>query len=461
MPRRGNSFHKRGKMKKLIWVFVSVIFAIFPMYAYSAVVGDDVVKSWTGLASSYMVRDFCKINNPGNAVIGLEKSICTGGMVSSPNCQIGAGSAMMMLIARDINTRGAEFCTTIAYMEYDGRLHYLRFAYPGNGQQCFWMCTNGSIGSRCNPSVFSHRGKGGVCDVRPISRDVFDDVTMQKGSALGDFDRLSLSLTKTCSGDESYIAKLGRSHYEHYNVLGVVDWTAGGHGAWVQPMTISANSYGVSAWKSTTSSVVTLVCAVGYRPNEGKTDCVPIDEATCASAMLCSDWTGPTYNADTMQMEWDDGCINVLGTEGGYRFKCKDSSMAFQSASDGTCVECVTSGRNGVSPLNGTCVECAQGMIFDQDAKMNGFCATAVAYSRTDLQYGLGKTKNSNPDVSKQCWTMLTASEYLECIKNGGLNETGTSGRASGQNGTGLILYPELDMDTMTRVDPGSAVVLE
>ena len=84
-------------MKKLIWVFVLVIFAIFPMYAHSAVVGDDVVEFWTGLTRSSMVRDYCKINNPGNAVIGLEKSICTGGMVSSPNCQIGAGSAMMML----------------------------------------------------------------------------------------------------------------------------------------------------------------------------------------------------------------------------------------------------------------------------------------------------------------------------------------------------------------------------
>ena len=49
---------------------------------------------------------------------------------------------------------------------------------------------------------------------------------------------------------------------------------------------------------------------------------------------------------------------------------------------------------------------CDLGYIFDETAANSGYCAKAKEYTKTDLQYGDGRTKNTaNMPLANQCWT--------------------------------------------------------
>ena len=103
-----------------------------------------------------------------------------------------------------------------------------------------------------------------------------------------------------------------------------------------------------------------------------------------------------------------------------FEFRCKGENMAFASATDRSCVECTTSLRGGVSPVDGTCVKCDSGKVFNNKATTAAVhCGDATAYTKTDMQYGKGKTKNNNPEPENQCWTKTETDVYRECVTSG------------------------------------------
>lgn len=164
-----------------------------------------------------------------------------------------------------------------------------------------------------------------------------------------------------------------------------------------------------------------ILCNVGYKLNAGRSDCEPINADACTkgivSSKMCSGWNLSAYNKDEHVYSLEGSC---------YRYACKDSDMAFVSDTDHSCAKCVDGMRTGVHPINKTCVRCEVGKIFNENDAANNYCSVAVGLTKTDMVYGLNKTKNSNPVVSKQCWTVKDSSLYKECVKNGGAVEDTT-----------------------------------
>ena len=63
---------------------------------------------------------------------------------------------------------------------------------------------------------------------------------------------------------------------------------------------------------------------------------------------------------------------------------------------------------------------CDLGYIFDETAANSGYCAKAKEYTKTDLQYGDGRTKNTaNMSLADQCWTDPSPDRYRQCVFNG------------------------------------------
>ena len=210
----------------------------------------------------------------------------------------------------------------------------------------------------------------------------------------------------------------GVSKYqEHDVILAVKRWAPSGHGAWVQQMTVRAAREG---WKNMVSwpniypaspAQEQLVCRDGYGPNGAHTDCVPLDEVLCATAQTCSGWTDFDESIHKLIMPTGRNC---------YEFVSKEENTAFVSTTDHSCVECVSTLRSGVSPVDGTCVKCDSGMMFNKSAEtVAGLCTEAVAYTKTDMQYGKGKTKNTVTALENQCWTKVETDVYRKCVVTG------------------------------------------
>ena len=150
-----------------------------------------------------------------------------------------------------------------------------------------------------------------------------------------------------------------------------------------------------------------LVCMDGFQPNATKDDCVEINFNVCALAMTCDGWdTGFDETLHVMKKRETENC---------YEFRCVEKGYAFRSAKDRTCELCGTTSRFGASPKDGTCVECEIGKIFDENAAATGYCANTISFTKTDLQYGPGQTRNTNFEVDNQCWTKR-GPEYFECM---------------------------------------------
>ena len=156
-----------------------------------------------------------------------------------------------------------------------------------------------------------------------------------------------------------------------------------------------------------------LVCKNGYKPNANGDNCEPINRELCPEsiedmrAALCTGWTDMDENIHDFKLDATKNC---------YQFRCINNKEAFVSGADRTCAECVTSPRNGVSPVNGVCIRCDKGKIFDANAKSSGYCTDTTGYTKTDMMYGKGKTKNSVQNIDDQCWPLITPDEYKECV---------------------------------------------
>jgi hypothetical protein len=154
-----------------------------------------------------------------------------------------------------------------------------------------------------------------------------------------------------------------------------------------------------------------LLCVDGYepKPKDNPTDCGPINAAICPEVpSMCPGWT-----------EIDEGLHMVVQSAGKncFEFRCKGENQAFASTTNRSCIECPTNSRGGMSSVDGTCVKCEAGKVFNNKATSTAtHCGEAIAYTKSDMQYGKGKTKNSNLNVSQQCWTMTETDTYRKCV---------------------------------------------
>lgn len=271
-----------------------------------------------------------------------------------------------------------------------------------NSNKCAWLCETGYSGTNCLPAS---------------TTTSYCDTTQQTKTGDGKYAGLKM---KTSGGRDGMVESeiIGfeqkGSDPECDVILGVVKFMD--HGVIAAPLKACC---GRDNWKNVDSFVNSLgivgdqkiLCAPGYKPNSAQSDCEPIDADACATQNLsfCSGFERAGYDSSIHTIQEDGGCV---------KYFCSESGKAFASASSTACEECSTGVKGGSNPKNGTCVKCETGQYFDSDA---GTCKTAAAYTTIELQYGKGKTKNTNSNVATQCWTLVDPAEYAACVANGGV----------------------------------------
>ena len=316
--------------------------------------------------------------------------------------------AFHMMVALEINEHGAKFCPIqIEGKNKNKKNAWTEYAQIGDTTKCKWLCKDGWSGENCATAQSDVK----TCNTVEFKRSDYDNLKRQASGANieSSIAWFNWARDNGCGLNKSQ---------EHDSILIITRWAPGGHGAWVQPVIVRAQREG---WKNMISwpvvypragSSEVLACIDGYMPNTNRTDCVPIDPNVCAAARACSGWdTGFDEASYMFVMREGQSC---------FEYRCKGENMAFVSATDRSCIECPTSLRGGASPVDGTCVKCNSGRVFNNTAKTTSdHCGEAVAYTKTDMQYGKGQTKNSNPDPKNQCWTQTETDVYRECVKAG------------------------------------------
>lgn len=360
----------------------------------------QTLRDWGGADITY-----CLSNNAGNAVIGKNKSYCSGNFsidASKPSqCVLGDDMGRMLLLARGINENGARFCVTTVYAEHKkkGRAWTL-YSDPAEGQKCFWLCKAGHYGEECA----SETPNG--CDSTTVRRSDFDNYTMSRNTNVEDsISRFHWNAYNGCGV---------HAGQEHDMILAISNWLDSGHGAFARPFMVRARREG---WKSNKGGIdiwpvgqETLVCKNGYTANAAGTDCEPVDETACQLTNTCSGWPSGGFDRETMEMHY-------IESSNCYQYRCKDATQAFASSTSRTCTACSTTKQGAPSPADGVCIMCETGKIFDETAATSGYCVETDVYSKTDMQYGKNHTRNTQPDVDNQCWSMKETTDYINCVR--------------------------------------------
>lgn len=326
--------------------------------------------------------------------------------------------AILMMVAREINDHGARFCPTQveghnknkgkAWTEYSD-------AASGSTASCVWLCQSGWTGDRCSVPATSSVS----CDASLLKRENYSGVKRVASGAnikgsLPMFGTNAKGVAGILNASATLAACGVHKTQEHNMILAINRWLPSGHGAFVRKMVVRAERRGWKNMESTatvypaSNSADILVCKNGYQANANGSDCIEINANVCRLQQSCDGWTDYNEKLHTFVQQSNQNC---------YQFRCTETGKAFASETNrGTCVECVSGLRTGVSPTTGACVKCDVGLIFSANATSSGFCVATNSYSNVDLQYGRGRTKNSELDIDKQCWTMTDPVEYEKCV---------------------------------------------
>ena len=323
--------------------------------------------------------------------------------------------AVQLLVAMGHNDRGAKFCP----VQVEGKNKNKGNAwteYTAVGENnCLWLCLPGYTGPECATPVTTTDGV--TCDATNLDASLFADLPrVANGPNIEDqVTMFNRALGNSCGVHKSQ---------EHDEILAIRRWLPSKHGALAHRMIVRAQREG---WKDMISwaavypalqSSDVLVCMDGFQPNATKDDCVPIDPVLCCASasdpeecMLsatCPGWDKESFDSGQLKLYY-------MNSSNCYQFRCSKKGYAFRSAKDRTCELCGTTSRFGASPKDGTCIECEIGKIFDENAAATGYCANTKSFTKTDLQYGPGQTRNTNFEVDNQCWTKR-GPEYFECM---------------------------------------------
>lgn len=399
-------------MTRNLLVFLMVVLVATPALAVTGK-SHKVAALWSkwGAGAWSVCGDHALV---GTAECIGETKDCTTKKMYARNKSRTDEYAVQMMVAVDITEHGAYFCPIqIEGKNEDRGYAWTEYAMIGGITGCRWLCKDGYSGDDCSVAP----GSTAKCDTAEFRRANYDGLKRVKsGTNIEDgIAMFSWDIDDHCG--------LLRGQ-QHDVILAITRWAPGGHGAWVRHVVVRAQRErfkDMISWPSIyypVGATEILACISGYKPNAGGTDCVAINENLCAEAKSCPGWTGFEESQHTFVMPTGKNC---------FEFRCKGENMAFASATDRSCVECTTSLHSGMSPVDGTCVKCDSGKVFNNKAtSAAGHCVDAIAYTKTDMQYGKGQTKNSNPKITNQCWTKTETDVYRECVTSGAKNASGS-----------------------------------
>lgn len=264
--------------------------------------------------------------------------------------------------------------------------------------KCAWMCESGYSGPNC---------------LSQTSTPMTCDETAFNTASGGKFSGISMK-TWGSDADQKEFEVTGFNQWgsdpECDVVLGVIKFLQ--HGVVAAPVQVCC---GRDNWKSIDSFVSSvqvatgqqkLLCATGYQANATGTDCEPISADICATQNMtfCQNFSREKYDSSKHTLEESGSCV---------KYFCSEPGTAFPAVGDTSCEVCGDGVKGGANRDNGVCMICDTGQYYNEKT---GTCQTASAYSKTDMQYGDGQTKNS-VEIEKQCWLAVDPEEYNSCVK--------------------------------------------
>ena len=355
---------------------------------------------------------------------GAKEFVIAGGLrKSGPHGTHGDEWAIVAMVAEQIVEHGGLFCPyQIQCANKRKKQKAWTMYYEPVGfthDKCIWLCESGYTGTNC---------------MKRETDPTYCDKTSMHTRAGGKFTGLSV---KTYGGDDGQkenkitgFHQYGRE--EHDVVLGIVQFLE--HGVKAAPVHIGC---GRDNWKDVDSfvevidlapGVEKLLCAEGYTAADNGVDCVEINKDVCEVQDLnfCANFDKTKYNSAMHYLEtsYRENAGPFHRKLGCTKYFCTEPNTAFTSTTDTTCAPCSTGVKGGTNIENGTCVKCATGEYFDEESNK---CQSAHAYSKTEMQYGKGKTRQSNAKLNDQCWTKVVPDEYKECVESGGTQSTATN----------------------------------
>ncbi|MBQ4070388.1 MAG: hypothetical protein IJD52_03375 [Alphaproteobacteria bacterium] len=344
--------------------------------------------------------------------------------------------AVIGIIAEQIVEHGGYFCP---YQMQCGNLNrhtysWFEYYFPEgiDGSNCVWLCEKGFSGANCAPQKATLNE-----DVSPLSMSFPREIALKKNEADGIYNSSLagninvFSQTKNCTVGNNKTN--GKDCGEINIVLGVTKVME--NGAMVAPVHVGCQWKDWSGVNSSVHSVrrcganEKILCRPGYTPNATETDCVLAsqDMITVRDLTFCKGFDPNKYNSKDHVLDQSGDCV---------RYFCRDNNMTFAAVDDTTCVACAKGALGGPNKEDGTCVKCEMGQYFDQDTNS---CKTAVAFSKIDMMYGRGMTKNDHKVLDTQCWTLTKPDDYRTCVFSGADNSLRTSFRVPSVTGGGMV----------------------
>ncbi len=325
--------------------------------------------------------------------------------------------AIVSVVAKQIVPHGGYFCPQqiqCANKNCHRKSWTLYFKPDGYSEdKCAWFCEAGYSGTNCAPISTIVGGMDRQTNVSGL----YSGLGLKTSGKHKEGTENSIYALDTFYLDKD-TSKDTIGDYDEVDVLlGVVEFKE--HGVIAGPVSVRCHTdkacqnhsyvYEVAQYSKSKGK---LLCAEGYISDSSGTDCVKLTQDTLnlytaggSDKGMCSGWSESGYDSNVHSIDASGDCV---------KFLCKDRHKAFPGAGNFECVDCAASIRGGQDPKTGLCVQCSQvGQYFDVETST---CEKALGFSKTDLQYGQGKTKNSNPNVGNQCWTKSDTDSYRNCV---------------------------------------------
>lgn len=454
----------------LIAMFIPMGARAYNVDASTAAEWGVTSTTWSGDMRQCATTEFLK-----NSTIGYKKDYCYGTqtdqacIMTSEAFESGRTTGTMLMIAREVNANGAYFCPTIVVSTrknwariyddpQDWRPRFFDLPSSNVNTECIWLCKPGWHGDKCRQSTYNG------CTKTKLLRDNYN--LLQFNGFSGGLSAVDSQIAQfTYNGSNRGVCNKNWPRTKWENVLIISTWLDSGNGVFVRPTIIGAKS-GNKKWTGPGVFAVNqpypeiLLCQSGYTANADNTDCVPVDAKLCAisndsgtnpDANLCEQYDSANYdNGVTMEIVENTSCKTHSGGDGGYMYRCKDTTQGFDhmvySLSRGlNCIDCPVDARRGINTY-GFCIECPVGELFD-NSDTTDYCVPAAALDKNRMRYGMNKSAST--PLTQQCWTLIDPEEYLNCVwsvtRGSGLQTTimSTSNRVNSNFSYGGSINPE------------------
>ncbi len=351
----------------------------------------------------------CLENNPFNATY-------------MHNGNTGDEGVNTMWVATKVTKGGAQFCAVRIDARNNNKHNkpwttYHRF--DSSDESCFWLCHDTYGGPDCSDNDGDF-----VCNTQEFNDEIRNKFKDKSAIATNVEDSIAMF-----NFDSYHACSNLHTKEEHDIILAITRWSDDGHGAFVRQMVVRAASRhweDMKTWPNiypATNSKDILVCRTGYKPDLNYTKCIEVSATRCAEQKICSEFESG-YNETIHKLRFDD-------EKGCYKYTCTEEGKAFASAVDRTCVDCPESLHGGPGG-DGTCLKCTDNQIY-----VGKKCAQAKRLTKTDLMYGIGKTRNSEKDVNQWCWTRSSMDEYGACINGVTVEQYKCTNSGGTWNGSG------------------------